>query len=633
MPFQSEPDVRSNKEWCLDLGANVLDDRKTTKFTVWAPYVSHMDLATFNDDGSESLLQMEKNNDNYFSQIAGVGNGTKYFYLLDHDKRRADPASKFQPDGVHGPSQVVDDSSFKWTDGNWRGVSIDDLIIYELHVGTYTQEGTFNSLTSYIDYLVQELGVTAIELMPVAEFPGARNWGYDGVFMFAPQNSYGGPESLKSLVNSCHNKRLAVILDVVYNHLGPEGNYLQDFGPYFSYKYRTPWGPSFNYDDRGCDDVRKYVISNALYWITNYHFDGLRLDAIHGIFDFSPKNILEDIKDAVQLQAKELRREITIIAESDLNDPRIIRSKKTYGYGLDAQWSDDFHHSVHAYLTGETFGYYQDFGSLEDIAKSLTDGFVYDGKYSVFRGKKHGKSSLDIPGKKLVVFLQNHDQVGNRPDGSRLRLLLKEKRLLKVTAGLLILSPYVPLLFMGEEFGEPAPFYYFINHTDPDLVKAVRDGRRKEFESNNWGIQYIDPQDERTFAKSKINHSLRVSNYFNRELFDYYRELIRLRKTHPALSYLEKKNMGVSINTKEKTLLIRRRCDSEELLLVYNLGPDGSKISHTSEGEKWTKIHDSNESSFYSSDEKKSYYAPEVLSFLNRDFLFPPFTLAIYRRT
>ena len=628
--MQIDPSVRSKKGWYLDLGARVLKDGKTTKFTVWAPYVSDMDLVILHNDGSETLLQMEKDKKNYFIRTAHLKHGTKYFYLIDHCKRRADPASRFQPEGVHGPSQVVDDSSFEWTDGNWRGISMDDLIIYELHVGTYTQQGTFNSLIPYVDYLVHELGVTAIELMPIAQFPGTRNWGYDGVFMFAPQNSYGDPKSLKELVNACHDEGLAIILDVVYNHVGPEGNHLQDFGPYFSYKYHTPWGPSFNYDDRGCDDVRKYVMSNALYWITDYHFDGLRLDAIHGIFDFSPKNILEEIKNAMERRGKELRKDINIIGESDLNDPRIIRPKEKCGYGLDGQWSDDFHHAIHAYLTGERFGYYQDFGSLEDIAKSLTAGFVYDGKYSVFRGRKHGESSEDIPGMKFVVCLQNHDQIGNRPDGLRLASLLKDKRLLKVATGLLILSPFIPLLFMGEEFGEVAPFYYFISHTDTELVKAVREGRRKEFEAHNWEIQYIDPQNEQAFVKSKINHNLRLSSDSNRELFSYYRELIKLRKSHSALRCLEKRSISVSFSTKEKILSIYRQSDSEELLLICNLAPNESKRREVSEAKTWKKIHDSNVSSC-SSGENKLCCAPEILSF-DHNLSFPPFTFAIYCR-
>jgi maltooligosyltrehalose trehalohydrolase len=643
-PLQSQSDF-SSKHWYLDLGARVLQEKNnTTKFKVWAPNVSTVDLVLVsdNDRSEESLVRMERGSDDYFTQTLDVGEGTKYFYLLDGHKKRADPVSRFQPDGVHGPSQIVDDSSFKWNDSYWRGLSMEELIIYELHVGTYTEQGTFESLIPCVDYLVNQLGVTVIELMPVAQFPGSRNWGYDGVFMFAPQNSYGGPSSLKKLVNFCHNRGLGIILDVVYNHVGPEGNYLQDFGPYFSSKYHTPWGPSFNYDDRGCDNVRKYVISNALYWIKDYHFDGLRLDAIHGIFDFSPKHILEEIKDAVEVQSKELGRLVNIIAESDLNDTRIVRSKDKCGFDLDAQWLDDFHHSIHGYLTGEKFGYYQDFGSMEDIVKSLTDGFVYDGKYSLFRGRKHGESSKDIPRKKFVVFLQNHDQIGNRPDGSRLSSILKEKRLLKVAAGLLLLSPFVPLLFMGEEYGETAPFYYFVSHTDTELIRAVREGRKKEFENYKWGMEYIDPQDEQTFERSKINrdftllHHRSFNNNFNEELFRCYCELIKLRKSHRVLTRLDKQESKVSFNVRDKTLLIRRKRNGdelEEISLVCNFGSNEAKLDQiflSSESESWRKLYDSNDpdSSSHSGDE--SYLAPGILD--HNVVLFPPFTFAVYSR-
>lgn len=612
-----------NENWVLDIGASILNDGKTAVFNVWAPKVSNLELLLYKK-GIQTTLKMEKDDaTGYHTLTTDSEEGIRYFYLLDHEKRRADPVSKFQPEGIHGPSEIIGDS-FEWHDTNWTGISVENLIIYELHVGTYSAQGTFDSLIPYIDYLTKDLGVTAIELMPIAQFPGGRNWGYDGVFMFSPQNTYGGPEALKHLIDACHSKGLAVILDVVYNHVGPEGNYLQDFGPYFSYKYHTPWGPSFNYDDKGCDNVRKYIISNALYWITDYHFDGLRLDAIHGIFDFSPKHILEEIKDSVEFQAKRLGRTVSIIAESDLNDPRIVRPKEKCGYGLDAQWSDDFHHAIHAFLTGEKFGYYQDFGCFEDVVKCLTCNFVYDGKYSRFRGKKHGAIASDIPGNKFVVCLQNHDQVGNRPDGSRLGLLLKDIRLVKLAAGLLILSPFTPLLFMGEEFGEIAPFYYFTSHSDEDLVKAVREGRKNEFESHNWLTEYVDPQDKQTFARSKVNHDLRLQNGSNRELFSYYCDLIRLRKLHRALKCFEKNSIKVK-SYKEQALVIHRNCDFEKLMLVYNFGPDRVEILLSSGEERWKKIHDSN--SFSPSSDKLLDLAPEILT--NRDG-FPPFTFAVY---
>lgn len=614
-----------SKKWRLDLGACVLGDGRT-KFNIWAPYVNDMQVLVLKD-GSQSKVKMEKNDPSYFTKTISVEAGTRYFYVLDNKKKRADPASRFQPEGVHGPSEVVDDTSFKWTDTDWGGIRMENLIIYEIHVGTCTRKGDFDSLTHYIRYLTQELGITAIELMPLAQFPGDRNWGYDGVFMFAPQNSYGGPQALKELVNACHNMGLAVILDVVYNHVGPEGNYLADFGPYFSRKYSTPWGPSMNYDDRGSDNVRRFVISNALYWITEYHFDGLRLDAIHGIFDLSPMNILQEMKGAVENQAKELKREISVIAESDLNDPRIVRPLDECGYGLDGQWSDDFHHSVHAYLTGERFGYYQDFGSLEDIQKSLTSGFVYDGKYSVFRGKKHGQSSKGIPGKQFVVCLQNHDQIGNRPDGLRVSCIL-DPSALKLAAALLILSPYVPLLFMGEEYGEKSPFYYFTSHSDPALIKAVREGRKREFEGHHLEKEFVDPQDKVTFDKSKVDLDLWMKPGINQELFSYYKELIGFRKSHPALSSLAEDIVRAKCSPEWNTLtILRSHLGRDELLLIFNLGSKKSQIDRAVEYGTWKKIHDSN-----SSQKQNLPQSAPAQIYPRASFSLPPFTVVVYSR-
>lgn len=616
------PDERFS-DWQLDLGACKSNDGRTT-FRVWAPHARKVQLLLLKEDG-EWVSEMDEQNNGYFVKTLEVGEKAKYFYLLDQTKKRADPASRFQPDGVDGPSQVIDGTAFEWTDRAWKGLEMERLIIYELHVGTFTQEGTFESIIPRLDYLVEEVGITAIELMPVSQFPGERNWGYDGVFMFSPQNSYGGVTSLKRLIDVCHSKGLAVIMDVVYNHLGPEGNYLQDFGPYFSYKYKTPWGPSINYDDRGCDEVRKYIVSNALYWITDYHIDGLRLDAIHGIFDFSPKHILEEIKEATTSKAKALNRRVNIIAESDLNDPKVIRSKLNCGYGLDAQWSDDFHHSVHSYLTHERFGYYQDFGSLDDITKAMTCGFVFDGKYSVFRGRTHGATSKDLPGRQFVISLQNHDQVGNRPDGLRLGRLINTSAL-KVAVGLLVLSPNVPLLFMGEEYGEEAPFYYFTSHTDAQLVNAVREGRKKEFESHGWSEQYLDPQDYQTFRKSKLNYDLRDKT-INSELLTYYHELITMRKNHAALRSLDKENMLVRQFPDQETLVIRRGTfGTEELAIVCTLGGKISMLTDIVDRGRWKRIFDSNSVS----QSIISNSVPEEISAGANTFSFPPFTLAVY---
>jgi maltooligosyltrehalose trehalohydrolase len=369
--------------------------------------------------------------------------------------------------------------------------------------------------------------------MPVAQFPGERNWGYDGVDLYAPQNSYGGPEGLRQLVDAAHAEGLAVILDVVYNHVGPEGNYLNSFGPYFTEKYKTPWGPTVNYDDAQSDEVRRFVIDNALYWITEYHVDGLRLDAVHGIFDMSAKHLLQELAEAVHARGEALGRRVIVIGESDLNDPRLLRTPEEGGYGLDAQWSDDFHHAVHAALTGETLGYYSDFGSVETIGASLTEPFVYDGCYSAHRKRRHGGPSTGIPRSKFVVAIQNHDQIGNRASGDRLTTTLAPDQL-RLAAALLLLSPYVPLLFMGEEYGERNPFQYFVSHSDPQLADAVREGRRKEFEAFGWGDDVPDPLAEDTFQRSKLDHG-KMARSQHAQLFALYRDLLALRREEPLL--------------------------------------------------------------------------------------------------
>jgi maltooligosyltrehalose trehalohydrolase len=408
-----------------------------------------------------------------------------------------------------------------------------ELVIYEMHIGTFTREGTFDAAVPFLRGLRRDLGVTAIEIMPVAQFPGSRNWGYDGVDLYAVQNSYGGPEGLKRLVNAAHAEGLAVILDVVYNHIGPEGNYLPLFGPYFTEKYKTPWGPALNYDDAESDQVRRFVVDNALYWTTEYHVDGLRLDAVHGIFDFSAKHLLQEIVEVVHGQAERLDRRVLVIGESDLNDPKLIRPILQHGYGLDGQWSDDFHHAVHAALTGEQKGYYADFGDVEDIAEALREPFVYAGDYSPHRRRRHGGSSMGLPRDKFVVALQNHDQVGNRATGDRLSTALSADQL-RLAAALLLLSPYVPLLFMGQEYGETNPFQYFVSHGDPELVEAVRTGRRKEFESFGWGDDVPDPQAEETFRRSILDRH-RAATPAHRAVFTLYRDLLALREEEPML--------------------------------------------------------------------------------------------------
>jgi maltooligosyltrehalose trehalohydrolase len=519
---------QQDETWRLDLGATVLSP-STVRFRVWAPRAQSVSVQVC--DANRTSAALEPRDRGYYEGVlSGIGPGARYRYVLDGEKHRPDPASRWQPNGVHDASAVVDPDAFHWTDQGWQGLALDELILYELHTGTFTAAGTFEAILPHLSYLKDEVGVTAIELMPVAQFPGSRNWGYDGVYPFAPQAGYGGPAGLKTLVNACHATGLAVILDVVYNHLGPEGNYLNDFGPYFTDRYRTPWGEAVNYDGPDSDEVRHFFLSNALYWVTEYHVDGLRLDAVHGIFDFSATHMLQELAETVHAEARRLGRTVQIIAESDLNDSRLIAPATQGGYGLDAQWNDDFHHAVHAVVTGERKGYYEDFGTLEQLATAIRQGFVYAGQYSRSRRRRHGNSSEGRPARQFVVFAQNHDQIGNRAVGDRLSAQLSAEGL-KVVAATVLLSPNIPLLFMGEEYGETAPFQYFVEHGDAGLVEAVRRGRRAEFGHFGWNPEDIpDPQDPATLERSRLNLDRRYMEP-HAALLRWTQSLIRLRKS------------------------------------------------------------------------------------------------------
>jgi len=569
-------------------GANYHGSGRCT-FTVWAPFLNRVDLKIVSP--AERLCPMERDSAGYWkAELNNISPGTRYLYRLDDEQDRPDPASRSQPDGVHGPSEVIDPCGFSWTDAAWKGVALRDYIIYELHTGVFTREGTFEAIIPYLDYL-KELGVTALEIMPVAQFPGSRNWGYDGVYPCAVQNSYGGPDGLKALVDACHGKGLAVILDVVYNHLGPEGNYLWAYGPYFTDRYRTPWGQAVNFDGPYSDEVRRYFTDNALFWITEYHFDALRLDAVHGIYDFSARHILRDLSDAAGRQAEALGRRIYVIAESDLNDARVIASAGSGGYGLDAQWNDDFHHCLHTLLTGEKSGYYEDFGAMRQIEKAFREGFVYSGEYSGYRKRKHGSPSGGLPAHRFIVFSQNHDQVGNRAGGDRPgRTQSLEK--LRLAAGVVLLSPFIPLLFMGEEYGETAPFQYFVSHSDKDLIKAVRKGRRDEFSSFGWAGEVPDPQAEGTFLNSKLDTGLHLQGA-HAALFGFYRELIRLRKEVPALSDPSRDSMEAGCFEKDKVLYVRRRAEADEVICIYNFNSEDAHAGLMVPEGSWTRVLDS----------------------------------------
>ncbi|MFO7967057.1 MAG: malto-oligosyltrehalose trehalohydrolase [Archaeoglobaceae archaeon] len=563
----------------MKIGSWYLGGNKT-RFTVWAPFIEYLGV---NIEGQK--IPMEKDGKGYWTVMAEAPPDTLYTFALDGKMDRPDPASHYQPHGVHQPSQVID-HNFEWDDRDWKGIPLNEMIIYELHTGTFTPQGDFQSIISRLDDLIH-LGVNTIELMPVTQFPGERNWGYDGAYLFAVQNSYGGPQGLKTLVNACHQRGMAVILDVVYNHLGPEGNYLRDFAPYFTDRYKTPWGDAINFDGPYSDEVRNFFIENALYWFEQFHVDALRLDAIHGIYDLSPRPFLEELAQSVDELSKEMGKKFYLIAESDLNDVKVIRPREV-GYGIHAQWNDDFHHSLHALLTGERQGYYQDFGTVEHLAKALREGFVYSWQYSKYRKRRHGSSSQDRPAHQFVVFSQNHDQVGNRLLGDRLSTLLPFEAL-KLVAGAVILSPNVPLLFMGEEYGEESPFLYFISHTDPELVQAVREGRREEFSAFDWGEELPDPYSEETFSKCKLRWDKREEGR-HKTLYDFYKELIKLRKQIPALYHLSKEDMEVR---GEGTIICERRWhESDEVLRIMNFGSQEVTTDFDLQGE-WNKALDS----------------------------------------
>jgi maltooligosyltrehalose trehalohydrolase len=565
-------------------------ENRCCRFCVWAPRAKRVEVHIFVPD--QCVIEMRPQERGYHEVVVdGLPLNSRYMYCLDGRLKRPDPASRFQPDGVHGPSQVVA-SNLEWKDGSWRGLPLEKCIFYELHVGAFTAEGTFEAIVPRLDAL-RELGVTAIELMPVAQFPGTHNWGYDGVYPFAVQNSYGGPLGLKKLVDGAHQHGMCVALDVVYNHLGPEGNYLADFGPYFTDRYRTPWGEALNLDGAQSDEVRRFFIENALYWITEFHIDTLRLDAIHAIVDSSARPFLEELGSVVREQAEHLNREVHVIAESDRNDARVIRTREKGGYGLDAQWNDDFHHALHSLLTGETSGYYRDFGALDHMARAFTDGFVYSGQFSGYRQRRQGSPSRDLPAHRFVVFDQNHDQVGNRMLGERLSALVCFERL-KLAAGVVLLSPFIPLLFMGEEFGETAPFHYFVSHSDLALIEAVRRGRREEFAAFKWSGEIADPQDDTTFRLSKLNWSL-SSQGQHRVLRELYMELIRLRRELPALSRLSKETLEVLTFEEEKTLFIRRWSNEDQAVAIFNFGGKIASVSLAMSAGVWQKRLDSAE--------------------------------------
>jgi maltooligosyltrehalose trehalohydrolase len=482
--------------------------------------------------------------------------GARYGFSLDRGDARPDPRSQSQPGGVLALSEAFGAGGHRWSDGGWRGRPLAGLVLYELHVGTFTPAGTFDAVIDRLPHLVA-LGVDAIELMPVVEFSGDRGWGYDGVDLFAPHHAYGGPAGLKRLVDASHAAGLAVVLDVVYNHLGPIGNFLSEFGPYFSDRHQTAWGAALNFDGPGAEEVRRFVIDNAVMWIRDYHVDGLRLDAVHSIVDESDVHLLTELADAVRATARELGRSAFVIAEDERNDPRLCRSKSEGGYGLDAAWADDWHHALHTVLTGERAGYYEDFGSFEQLAKALRQAWVYDGIPSARRGAVRGSSPCGLPPERFVVATQNHDQVGNRAAGERLAALAGEAKA-KMAAALLLTSPFTPMLFQGEEWAAGSPFQYFTDHADATVGRAVSEGRRHEFQAFDWRPEDVpDPQDPATFERSRLNWG-ELTRSPHADMLDWYRRLIAFRRTLPAPRGGVGEQVEVTVDARARTVRFAR---------------------------------------------------------------------------
>ncbi len=508
-----------------------------TAFSVWAPAAAGVDVEVA---GRAVPMSAAAGRPGWWTAEADAPAGTDYAFRLDGGEALADPRSPRQPHGPDGPSRTYDHDAFTWTDDHWRGVPIGGAVIYELHIGTFTPEGTLDAAIGRLDYLAA-LGVTVVEVMPVAAFPGEHGWGYDGIGLWAVHEPYGGPDALKRFVDACHDRGLGVFLDVVYNHVGP-GNRLTSFGPYFTDVYTTPWGPAVNLDQQGSDEVRSFIVGNALMWLRDYHFDGLRLDAVHAFEDRRAVHILEELAVAVDGLAAATGRSLVLVAESDMNNPRLITPREAGGYGLSAQWDDDFHHAVHALVTGERHGYYGDFGALAGLAKTLTGAFFHDGTWSSFRGRSHGcpVDILRTPAYRFVVFDQDHDQVGNRAVGDRLPATLagnpRRDGLLRIAAGLVLTAPFTPMLFMGEEWGADTPWQFFTDHTDPLFADAVSNGRRSEFATHGWKFDEVpDPQDRETFLRSKLDWA-QPDREPHRSLLDWYRTLLSLRRSRPELS-------------------------------------------------------------------------------------------------
>ena len=534
-------------------------------FRVWAPRAERVDVKV----GERAYPMAQCGGGWWEAGVDAAGPGSDYGFVLNGEGPiLPDPRSLWQPNGVHGMSRILDQSAFAWTDSHWHASALKKAVIYELHIGTFTAEGTFAAAEERLEYL-KTLGATHVELMPVASFPGARGWGYDGVDLYAPQEAYGGPQGLKHFVNAAHARGLAVLLDVVYNHLGPSGNYLARFGPYFTPSHHTPWGDAVNFEEAGSHEARRFFIDNAKMWLRDYHFDGLRLDAVHAYVDRSAIHFMEQLGAEIHALQHETGRNYVVIAESDLNDPRLVTGPERGGYGLDAQWSDDFHHALVTLLTGERSGYYADFGSMADLAKALREVFVYDGRYSAYRDRIHGRPVKSLRPWRFLGFAQNHDQVGNRAKGERLNALTTPGRV-KIAAAMVMASPFVPLIFQGEEWAASSPFLYFTDH-EPDLGKLVSEGRKQEFAAFGWEPEEVpDPQDEATFTRSRLRWD-EIAEPEHAGVLAWYRELIALRRSVPDFV---SGNVEVEFSEEAGWLKLRRG----RLLVAFSIAPEPMRL-------------------------------------------------------
>jgi maltooligosyltrehalose trehalohydrolase len=538
-------------------------------FEVWAPRARTLEVKI----GNKKIPLVQKQRGWWASEVKEAGPGTDYSYVIDGEEPALpDPRTQWQPYSVHGASRLVDHAAFAWGDSGWQSPPLSSGLLYELHLGTFTPEGTLKVAESRLDYL-KDLGVTHVELMPIANFPGKRGWGYDGVDLYAIYNGYGEPDDLKHFVDACHRRGLAVLLDVVYNHLGPVGNYLEKFGPYFTDSHSTPWGGAVNFEEAGSTEVRRYLIDNALMWFRDYHLDGLRLDAVHAFMDRSAIHFLEQLTNEVRQLEAALGKHFCLIAESDLNDPRIVKAEEAGGYGLDAQWSDDFHHALFAVISGERAGYYADFGTLAQLVKALRCVFVYDGTYSEYRKRNHGRQVVGLSGHRFVGFVQNHDQVGNRAQGERISHEAGPGRA-KIAAALVLAAPFVPMLFQGEEFGASSPFLYFTDFDDPELGRMISEGRRREFESFGWAPEDIpDPQDDNTFKQSRLNWA-ELGSEPHASLLQWHKALIDLRRSRSELSDGNLNAVQVRFDEAARWLVLERG----NLRVACNLGPASVEV-------------------------------------------------------